>query len=293
MFGYVRPVRGNLEETTFARYQAAYCGLCERLRRRYGFAARFTVNYDLTFLSILLGSLQPDREYAMRRCPAHPCKKKNCMLGGADQDFCADLCVILYYHKLRDSVDDETFPRSFAARLCAAALRRSYRKAAELRPGEDRLVRENLAALRVLEQEQCKSVDRTADAFAAILRTGAQCAEQEKTKRILEQLLYHVGRFIYLTDALDDLKEDAQTGAYNVLMHRYTVNAGELSDLDKSALIATVDASIDLAAAAFELLPVQTDREILENVIYQGLPAVLKSVAEGTFHPKKKNRSTK
>ena len=293
MFGYVRPVRGNLEEAAFARYQAAYCGLCERLCRRYGFAARFTVNYDLAFLSILLGSLQTQREYAMRRCPARLCKKKNCLLGGGEQDFCADLCVILYYHKLRDSVSDETFLRSLGARLCARFLRRSYRKAAALRPDEDRLVRENLAALSVLEKEHCASVDRTADAFASILRAGAQCAGQGSTRRILEQLLYHIGRYIYLTDALDDLKKDAASGAYNVLMYRYTVTDGVLQEADKHALLATVDASIGLSAAAFELLAVQTDREILENVIYQGLPAVLKSVSEGTFHPKKKNRSAK
>ena len=39
----------------------------------------------------------------------------------------------------------------------------------------------------------------------------------------------------------------------------------------------------DFAASALELLPPRTDGAILTNIIYYGLPAVLHSVAEGTF----------
>ncbi len=286
-------MRGVLSEEAFGHYQAAYCGLCERLGKRLGYASRFTVNYDLTFLSVLLSSLEPEPKYRLCRCPARPHRKKNCLAGGVEQDFCADLCVILYYHKLRDSVCDEPFFRSLGARFAARLLRRSYRRAAGQRPAEDRLVREKLSALQSLERARCASLDRTADAFASILRAGAACAEDAQTRRVLEQLLYHVGRYIYLTDALDDLERDCKTGAYNVLTLRYVVKDGVLAPEDRSALLATIDASIGLAAAAFELLPVRSDREILDHVIYQGLPAVLKSVSEGTFHPKKKNRSTK
>jgi hypothetical protein len=215
------------------------------------------------------------------------------MQGGAEQDFCADLCVILYYHKLRDTVADESPLRSLGARIASTLLRRSYRRAAAAQPEADRLVREQLSGLAALEQAQCASLDQTADAFASILRAGAQYGSDQTARRILEQLLYHIGRFIYLTDALDDLKQDCTRGRYNVLRLRYPGTDGELSEPDKAALLATIDGSIGLAAAAFELLPVQSERVLLENVIYQGLPAVLKSVAEGTFHTKSNHRRTK
>ena len=50
MFGYVLPRRDRLSEEAQARYHAAYCGLCRALKLEYGFAARFLVNYDMTFL---------------------------------------------------------------------------------------------------------------------------------------------------------------------------------------------------------------------------------------------------
>mgnify|MGYP005925186985 CR=1 FL=1 len=54
MFGYVLPRRDRLSEEAQARYHAAYCGLCRALKLEYGFAARFLVNYDMTFLYFLL-----------------------------------------------------------------------------------------------------------------------------------------------------------------------------------------------------------------------------------------------
>ena len=292
MFGYVRPIRGSLPDEAFSRYQAAYCGLCTRLGRRLGYRARFTVNYDLTFLSLLLGAAAPEHVCRECPCPARPGRKKRCRIGGEEQDFCADLCVILYEHKLRDAIEDEPFFRALGARLASRLLRRAYKKAAASCPDEDALVRGKLAALRALEKSGSDSLDRTADAFASILRAGAARGGDEKTRRVLEQLLYHVGRYIYLVDALDDLPRDCKTGAYNVLARRFSVQDGKLADDDRAALLSTINASIGLACAAFELLPGTQDRDILDHILYSGLPAAALSVAAGTFHPEKKHRST-
>ena len=46
MFGYVRPADGHLTAEDKSRFQAAYCGLCRSLGRRYGLAARMILKYD-------------------------------------------------------------------------------------------------------------------------------------------------------------------------------------------------------------------------------------------------------
>ena len=71
MFGYVRPADGHLTAEDKSRFQAAYCGLCRSLGRRYGLAARMILNYDLAFLAMLL-SREPECLTAHCRCPAHP-----------------------------------------------------------------------------------------------------------------------------------------------------------------------------------------------------------------------------
>ena len=54
MFGYVRPPLSALPEAEQARFRRIYCGLCHTLGQRYGGASRFILNYDLTYLAILL-----------------------------------------------------------------------------------------------------------------------------------------------------------------------------------------------------------------------------------------------
>ena len=54
MFGYIRPAAPRLSEAENERFRDAYCGLCHTLGRRYGFAARWLLNFDFTLLSILL-----------------------------------------------------------------------------------------------------------------------------------------------------------------------------------------------------------------------------------------------
>ena len=54
MFGYVRPVRPELKCKDFDLYRATYCGLCRCLRRRFGLIAPMLLNFDFTFLALLL-----------------------------------------------------------------------------------------------------------------------------------------------------------------------------------------------------------------------------------------------
>lgn len=111
-------------------------------------------------------------------------------------------------------------------RAGCAALTRAYRKAAEQRPGFDRAVRRQLDVLGALERDRCPSLDAPADAFAALLAAGAAEVDDPIRRRVLEQLLYHLGRWVYLVDAADDLKEDAASGNYNPVALRFGLKDG-------------------------------------------------------------------
>ena len=43
-----------LEDTDKRYYRECYCGLCKSLQRKHKNISRFTLNYDMTFLIILL-----------------------------------------------------------------------------------------------------------------------------------------------------------------------------------------------------------------------------------------------
>lgn len=281
MFGYVLPRKDKLSPEAAVRYKAGYCGLCHTLKQRYGFRARFLVNYDMTFLYFLLQEEKQDANPCP--CPARPFCKKACLTDDPVMDYAADMSILLMYWKLRDALQDGGFFRRIGARLALAFYRRCYTQARDRHPETDAFFARQLDRLQHLEAECCPSLDRPADAFAALLRGCAAFEPDEKLRRMLELLLYHVGRFLYLVDALEDLPKDAHKGTYNPLLYRFHPVEGKLTDEDRALLTDSLEASISLAASALELLPPRADQEIVHNIIYYGLPAVLYAVADGSF----------
>lgn len=286
MFGYILPRKDKLSENAAERYRGAYCGLCNCLKEHYGFRGRFLVNYDMTFLYFLLRTGQPG---ALGRCscPARPFCKKTCMETDPVLEYAAHLSVLFFYWKLHDTALDGGFVKRWAAKLGQRFYRRAYRRAAKELPELDMQFSERLEHLQKLEEANCPSFDRAADAFAQLLCACAEKAEHPE-HRAVGQVLYHVGRYLYLVDALEDLPKDVKKGNYNPLRYRYSLDNDTLHASDKAQLLDTMEASISLAASAFELLSPRPDEEIIRNVIYYGLSAVLNAVAEGTFRKRSK-----
>lgn len=293
MFGYVRPRRDLLKQIDFAAYQAAYCGLCRALGKGYGFPARFLVNYDMTFLYLLRSSVGEPAGTRRCWCPARVCGRKNCVLDPAGYDASAACAVILCWEKLRDDVRDEGFFRSLPARFLTLVYRRAYRKARLRLPEFAALTAEQLSVLRELEEARSPSVDATADAFARIVAGCGADLEDPALRRPMEQVLYQTGRFLYLADALDDLKADCKKDSYNPLRYRFSVENGGLRQEDLEYLTQLTDSSVNLAGAALALLPLRSHEALLENILYLGLPAVFNAVKAGKFNARDKIRFTK
>ena len=62
MFGYININREELSDENKKAYQAYYCGLCRKLKENCGTKGQMLLNYDMTFLVVLLTGL-----YRMKR----------------------------------------------------------------------------------------------------------------------------------------------------------------------------------------------------------------------------------
>lgn len=287
VFGYVRPPVQDLPAEETERFRRAYCGLCHTLGRRYGPAARFILNYDFTYLAILLsdGKEGPGRS---ARCIASPLRKRAYLEPDTAMELAADESVILAYWQARDGVADHDWLHGLKYRGASAVLEPAYRKAASFRPGFDGTVRRQLALLGELEKENCASMDRAADAFAVLLSAAAREMDDPIRRRVLEQLLYHLGRWVYLVDAADDLKKDAVSGNYNPVALRYSLTDGAWTAEARREFTATLDHSVHMMTTAFELWDFGVWTPLLETTLYTGLFRVGKSVLDGTFRAKQR-----
>ncbi len=279
MFGYVRPVLDRLSQEQKDAYQSAYCGLCHALGRRHGWLARLTLQYDFTFLAILLTAGEGAGECVCKRCPVHPFRKPRTCVAGSRMDAAADQSIILTWHKLSDDVDDHGFVTGLPYRFVRFLFRGAYRRAAVAQPEFDGRVRGGLARLRALEEENSPQLDRVADTFAGILACACAAAPKARSRRVLEQLLYHLGRWIYLMDAWDDLDDDRKKRRYNPLDARFQGQARE----NRAYLETTATHSLRLMGSAAELLELGEWTPIVENILYTGLPAVHSAVLEGRW----------
>ncbi|MDR0906020.1 MAG: DUF5685 family protein [Oscillospiraceae bacterium] len=281
MFGYIKPCTPELKVRELERFKALYCGVCRALGKRYGLAARFVLSYDFVFLAALLW--EPDGAVEVRkcRCPAS-LRRKRCVCAdyadGNSVDKSAGLGIILAYHKLRDNARDEGFAKAAAAGLAMLALRSAYRKAAREFPAFDDSVRGRLDALDAAESDPDLPLDAAADKFALLL---ADVADTTAEPRVLHELLYHLGRWIYLIDARDDLTEDAQKGRANALTGR---------GIDDASLEMTLTHSNNLVISAFELLAETAWSDIIRNIICLGMPVAQIQVFAGTW---KRNKGRK
>lgn len=281
MFGYVLPAKARLSEEEAARFRAVYCGLCHTLGRRYGFAARFTLNYDFTLLAILLSEAQGG-ESRCCRCAAHPCRGCAALESTPALEQAADKSLILTWWQLRDHIADNGFFRGVKYRLAALLLRRSCRRARRADPDFDAVVQQRLRELAELEHAHCASLDRAAEPFAALMAAIADGIEDERRRRILRQLFYHLGRWIYLVDAADDFADDVRTGAYNPLRFRY--DADVLGQDEKNALAQTLDASVREMSAAYALWDFGVWTTILDSIFYDSLYRIGAAVLRGDYH---------
>ena len=278
MFGYVRPVLDRLDEKQREAYRGAYCGLCHALGKRHGFLARFTLQYDFTFLAILFMAGEREESFLCRRCPAHPLSTSRPCLGGTQMNVAADQSIILTYYKLSDDVTDHGVISGLPYRFLRCLFRRAYRRAIQTQPEFDGQVRDGLARLRQMEEEHSPELDRVADAFAGILSSSATIfPDGSPVRRILGELLYHLGRWIYLMDAWDDLDEDRKYGRYNPLDARFQGRAQE----EREYLNITAMHSARLAGAAANLLELGSWTPVVENILYLGLPTVQDAVLDG------------
>ena len=285
MYGYVRPNKSELRVKEFELYRAAYCGLCETLRRRYGPLSRFIVNYDFTFLAMVwMGSASPRR----LRCPVHPFQKRICVASCRALDLAAAQSVILTWWKLKDSVTDKPFFPSIPARLGMLLLRRSYRKAASALPSFAEFTAGKLRELSVLEKQNCDSLDQTADCFASILAAAGDSGEGTPDDRIRRELFYHIGRSVYILDAVDDLEDDRREGNYNPFLLRYHPSPDGLSASEREEIRATLNLSQRAASAALSLREEDEWQPILENIVTIGLPDVTSLVLSGRWRDRKK-----
>lgn len=279
MFGYVTPLKPELKIREFEVFRSYYCGICMSIKKDFGNIPRMTLNYDMTFLGLLLDSLQDeDVNVEIKRCMAHPFKKKPITLNNKALSYAAAMNVSLIYYKLLDDVEDEKSIKSKVGALLISLYKNKFnRNVTEIND----IIEDNLKALSILEKDKSfSSIDEIAHPFSIIvakileLYSNELDDNSEELRMDLFDLGYALGKWIYLIDALDDLKEDMEKGKFNPISFLFNDENKSYEDLIeeiKPRMEFTILNCGYNCKEALDKLPVKRNKEILENIISLGM----------------------
>jgi hypothetical protein len=280
MFGYVTPCKMELKVKDYEKFKSYYCGLCHSIKKQYGNLPRMTLNYDMTFLGVLLDSITADEtKYKVFTCAVHPFKKKIQVTENDALNYAAFCNVILTYYKLIDNIKDD---RSFISKLAYIYLKPSIKKQNDTEfKTIITYVEKSLNKLSELEISSSSGIDQISDAFADLtgylISTYADnitLQSKEEVKEALYWLGYNLGKWIYIIDAWDDLEKDLKENKYNVLNKLYNSESLCFQDFSK-----TIEDRVDYlltacAAQCFDYLmkiPLVKNKELLTNILQFGL----------------------
>ena len=269
MFGYVIPNHTALSPEAQARYRTAYCGLCRRIDALHGLRGRFTLSYDLTFLDLLLCSLyegESELSTGCSRCPVHPLHGVNWRSSGPT-DYCADLSVALHYYNAEDKWKDD----HNLLGLGYEKLLSGCRTDAEARwPRQCAAIRSCLARLAEYEAAGSEDLDAVSGCFGELMAELFDY-KQDHWSPELRSLGFHLGKFIYLMDAYDDLEKDSRREQFNALQQL----ADELPPAAyEQRCHELLTQQMGRCAQQFEMLPILKDTpegKLLYNTIYSGV----------------------
>ena len=267
------------------------------------------LSYDAAFLAILLASLSDESDAPVQEhCIAHPVIKKKTVIRNRAIDYAGDVMLILAWYKLADDAADEG---KAYAKPVMLMMKRIFRRLNSLYPELCSSVKCHLSALSALEREKCASIDMAAEAFSKIMEDifteglravyGSEPPQHESpgdrgdpgisgmqdepcgfaspgsdTRELLARAGYHLGKWVYMIDAVDDIEENIESGAYNPLLFRFKFDAAnETADEFRARIEPDLRFNLyhylAMLSRCTDSLDIRKNAGIIENVIYFGL----------------------
>jgi len=202
-------------------------------------------------------SLTDDKlEIKPKRCFVHPFKKRPSLVPNETLRYCAKVSALLTYYKIADNVKDNKGLKKLLA-FISLKIFGLFKKDIE---GLEFVG--YLQELDVLEKAQTQSVDAPAEVFGKLLAAVFAHGLENQNKRIAYEIGLHVGRWIYITDAVHDFEQDKKNGTYN-----------PLTDINKDIISTALTLELTHVEKAVDLINIseKSIENLIKNIIYLGM----------------------
>lgn len=278
MFGYINPDREYLFVKDETLYQAMYCGMCKSIGKGCGNFSKSALTYDMAFMSALLHNIAGrDVKVQKKRCALHLIKRR--FMAEPDDISILLGCVntVLAYYKLLDDKHDGD-----KKGVLAVLYKKGFKRALKKHPEAAEIIKKNMQSQSEIEARGSDIIDEACEPTANMIsELSSYCLGGYATEDTAK-LLYDVGKWVYLADALDDYDKDVKKGRYNVLYNAFKLptkqkavqkNAEEINFLFNSLF---ADMRSRLAKIKFYF-----NHDLTDNIILRGIPLKTRRLVYG------------
>jgi len=282
MFGYVNIDKAELKFREYYKYKGYYCGLCMNLKKNYSELSRLTLNYDMTFLILILSSLYEVEDKAVKkRCIVHPIKKQ-IIIENEITDYASAMNIILAYYNCKDNWIDE---RDFKSLLFSKAINGDYKKTVKLYEEKEKFIKSSLDNIVKHEKANTSDIDAISNEFGSLMGE-LMVYRKDHWEKILRKVGFFLGKYIYILDAYLDIEKDKKNNSYNPfnnidnnIANIIGINLDNKTSLDDYANEILM-LNLSFLNEEIDKLPLIKDKGIIDNIIYSGIMNKLKKTID-------------
>lgn len=259
MFGTLRPSLCGLRVDDRQAYRRSYCGTCKALGDDYGQLARPLLSYDMVFLAAIVEGCQREASpTATCRCPALPVLQKPIIDPASPSvRVSAAVQMILAAAWLEDQVADGSAAYRPALALARPKAAKAHGVLASL--GIDLSASHDLSQRQAeiervskdLRELAAPTSDVLASIFGQLPNLFDSAPLDSDARDALVALGQALGLAIYAVDALEDLQDDVEVGAFNPCID----GTGRVSLLAVDNASALLAESLNSVALALNKIP--------------------------------------
>ncbi len=271
MIGYLKPDFDELKVKELKLYNSYYCGICTSISKKYGPFSRLFLSYDAVFFSILSDVAKKERiQFGNSRCPLPPFQKKR-IVKSEGVSFGTEISKFFSELKIedfkRDSKGIKHFLSFFLVNLKSKTL--------------EEIAGSYMKEMYFYELTREPDPQKMAEIFGNFSRNLSASIDSLKNA---STMIYLIGKWIYIADALDDLQKDFKEGNYNPFLEKYKSVFEEWELFDKIREREKTSLIFLVSRVQEEYMNLNLEnfagKSLIENVIFYGLPKVNKKIIE-------------
>lgn len=281
MFGYVQPDKSELKVKEYETYKAVYCSVCKSLGKNYGLLARFLLTYDSAFYVFLMKSVKQDEPDCAHKgvCRFNPLKKCNYIDNDVYLDEAAALTVIMFYYKIKDNIKDSGLIKRLLMYFVLPYITLKFKKAVKNYSYFDDIISLSMKEQAEAESDKNCITDKACDPSAKALGKIISYNAKGEIKQTLYRIGYCIGRWVYLTDAFDDLENDIKHRNFNPFITKYNLKTVENISKEVTVDICrSIRLTANETANALNTVNKNCYKNIVENIVFDGMENQLNKI---------------